>query len=345
MMALSSLAKLCKLSVNQFAYSILKSFSGICLKKSGKQTRQNSSKMVKDRLAELQAKHEQFCKDEDIHEDISVARFSSSEIQLDLCLHKVTEISKEIKVISNDVQQMKTLQKNIISNPLVDKKEVKRLEQTSDKIFDDSAKIQEAITHYRQEVVEMQMHKTHERLITNHLNKLQGDLTMVRNDYKIAQVDYINMTKKLHQREYYIVTGHDDDDPDDPNKIHTPLPAEFLGDYFVEAEKIKMELRHIKARDKEIKKIEEGVIEVYQLFKEINSLLMQQGDKIDTIERSVENAVEYVEKGKIQLKQAQIYKYTVRRRKICCVGFLIVILVIVAVLVAMVIFLKNDDSD
>ncbi|XP_045173690.2 syntaxin-1A-like [Mercenaria mercenaria] len=303
--------------------------------------------MVKDRLAELQAKHAEFCQaDEKTEIDKSVAHFSNLEIQLDLCLHKVTQISKKIRAVNNDVEQMKALQKDILSNPLEDHKEVIRLEKTSDQIFNAASTVQKEITQYRQEVVEMLMHKSHEKLIKNHLNKLEVDLTKARNNFRAAQVEYIEKTQKLHQREYNIMTGHDDhDDPDDPDKIHTPLPAEFLGNYFVEAERIKMELREIKARDTQIKKIEESVTEVNQLFKEVNALLMEQGEKLDTIEKCVENSVNYVQEANIQLKQASKYQDTARRRKICCIGFLVAILATVGIVIAIVIMLQNDESE
>ena len=296
--------------------------------------------MVRDRLKELQDKHDQYCKDEEelTDERHSVACYSNSEIQLDLCLHKVTQISKKIMAITNDVEHLEHLQKDIIANPLLDHKEVVRLERSSDIIFNTSAAIQKEITQYRKEVIEMQMHKSHENVIKNHLNKLESDLTKARNDFRAAQVDYIEKTQQLHQREYEIMTGHEDDHHDDQDKIHTPLPAEFLGDYFVEAEKVKTELREIKARDTQIKNIEESVIQVNKLFKEVNALLVEQGEKIDTIEKCVENSVEYVQEANIELKQAKKYHDIVTKRKICVTGFIVAFLVTAGIIVTIVIF-------
>ncbi|XP_060569858.1 syntaxin-like [Ruditapes philippinarum] len=300
--------------------------------------------MVRDRLKELQEKHEQFCKNDDhqTEEGKIVARYSNSEIQLDLCLHKVTQISKKIIAITNDVEHLEHLQKDIIANPLLDHKEVVQLERSSDLIFNTSAAIQKEISEYRAEVGQMQMQKSHEIVIKNHLNKLESDLTKARNDFRAAQVDYIEKTQQLHQREYDIMTGHDDDHHDDHDKTHSPLPAEFLGDYFAQAEEAKAELREIKARDKQIKKVEESVIQVNQLFKEVNSLLKEQGEKIDTIEKCVENSVDYVQEANVGLKQAKKYQSITRKHKIYCVGVLVAILAVTVLLVVIVITSQTD---
>lgn len=290
--------------------------------------------MVRDRLAEMQAKSAEAAQGKS-KKETNGTPLLNSEQQLEECLARVTQIDNKIKEMKDSVEEMKKLQKNIISNPLIDRKEVHRLDQTSDKVFNTSSKIQKDITEYRSEFAKMQMEITHERMIKNHLDRLGSDVTKTMNDFRAAQLEYIEKTQKLHHRKYEIVTGNEAGGSGavDPSNIQ----AVFAGDYFAEAQKAKMELREIEARDMEIKKIENSVVEVNKLFKEINALVMEQGEKIDRIEDHVEKAVNDVGAGNVQLTEARIQQSKARRKKVCCVGILVAVLIIAAVIITIVI--------
>ncbi|KAL4236195.1 Syntaxin-12 [Mactra antiquata] len=291
--------------------------------------------MVRDRLAEMQAKSAEAGEIKSKKKESNGTPLLSSEQKLEECLKWVTEIDNRIKAVKDDVEEMQRIQKNIVSNPLVDRKVVKSLEQTSDKIFNSSNKIQKDINQYRVEFRDMDLDNSHERMIKTHLDRLSSDVTKTMNNFRAAQVEYIEKTQKLHNRKYEIVTGNEGGASSsvDPSSIQ----AVFAGDYFAEAQKAKMELREIEARDMEIKKIENSVVEVNQLFKEINALVMEQGEKIDTIEQHVERAVNDVESGNVQLSQARTHMEKARRKKICCCGLLVAILLIAGVIITIVI--------
>ncbi|XP_045157990.2 syntaxin-1A-like isoform X2 [Mercenaria mercenaria] len=298
--------------------------------------------MVRDRLAEMQAKSAEVGESKQKKKESNGTPLLNSEEQLEECLKRVTEIDNKIKTMKDEIEQMKKLQKNIISNPLIDKKEVKKLEQTSDKVFNTSSKLQKEITEYRAEFAGMHMDNTHERMIRTHLDRLGSDVTKAMNDFRAAQLEYIEKTQKLHHRKYEIVTGNEAGGSAtvDPSNIQ----AVFAGDYFAEAQKAKMELREIESRDMEIKKIENSVIQVNLLFKEINALVMEQGEKIDNIEKHVEEAVNYVESGNVQLTQARQSQSKARRKKICCIGVLVAILLIAGVIITIVTVSQSDSK-
>lgn len=290
--------------------------------------------MVRDRLAEMQAKSAEAAQSKS-KKETNGTPLLNSEQQLEECLARVTQIDNKIKEMKGSVEEMKKLQKNIISNPLIDRKEVQRLDKTSDKVFNTSSEIQKEITDYRSEFAKMHMEITHERMIKTHLDRLGSDVTKTMNDFRAAQLEYIEKTQKLHHRKYEIVTGNEAGSSGavDPSNIQ----AVFAGDYFAEAQKAKMELREIEARDMEIKKIENSVVEVNKLFKEINALVMEQGEKIDRIEDHVEKAVNDVGAGNVQLTEARINQAKARRKKVCCVGILVAVLIIAAVIITIVI--------
>lgn len=52
-----------------------------------------------------------------------------------------------------------------------------------------------------------------------------------------------------------------------------------------------------------------------QIFKELGSIVHQQGEVIDSIEASVERTEVFVNEGSTQLRQASTYKTKLRKKK------------------------------
>ena len=289
--------------------------------------------MVKDRLAELQARSAEMEAAKDKGKKKNGTPLLSSSEQLEEYLARVTELDNRIKQMKESVEELKKLQKNIISSPIVDKKQVQRLEQISDDVFTKSSQLQKEIATFRSEVHMQTMEQTHEKMIHNHLNRLSADVTGTLDSLRAAQVEYIEKTQKLHNKKVEIVTGKDADEATvDPKNVQ----AVFAADFLMEAQKAREELRELESRDAEIKKIENSVVEVNRLFKEVNQLVMAQGETIDTIELHVEEATVEVSKGNEQLNEAKTKQSAARRKKICIGGICIAAVIIIVIVVVIV---------
>ncbi len=97
----------------------------------------------------------------------------------------------------------------------------------------------------------------------------------------------------------------------------------------------KQQLSQIEARHGELLRLEQSLVEIKELFLELEALVSQQGEVIDSIERSVTGAREWVESGKDCLQEAKVYQKKARRRKVwfsiaCVVVALIVIIIILS---------------
>ncbi|KAH3747284.1 syntaxin-1A homolog [Dreissena polymorpha] len=298
--------------------------------------------MVRDRLAELQSRSTEDGESRTSKKEKNGTPLLSSEQQLTECLDRVTLIDNKIRKMRDDVEEMSKLQRNIVSNPLIDKSEVKRLDQTSDRVFNTSTQIQKEINSYRQEVKDLYLDPNHERVVKTHLDRLNKDVTRTMNDFRGAQVDYIEKSQKIHHKKVEIVGGEaSTSEAVDPSQVQTSV---FGADFLMEAQKAKMELREIEQRDAEIKKIENSVIMVNALFKEINALIMEQGETLDTIEKHVLETNVAVESAGVQLHEARTYQEKARRKKICCIGILVAVLVIAGIIIAIVIVTNKKDE-
>lgn len=285
--------------------------------------------MAKDRLAELQAKSS-----EEEEKKGKYSKVSTMGDPLSHLLSKVSDLDQKISKLRQDVAEMNKLQKNLTTRPHFDdefKKEVREMEKLSDQIFSTSTKLQKEVNDFRKEVSESDLSGTQAKMMNMHATRLSSDITKLLNDFRAAQVDYINNTKKLHHKAT-IATGNDDDTSVSDNNVQLDFGAGFLK----EAQQARLELNEIQARDDEIKKLESSVIEVNTLFKEINHLIMEQGETIDTIEKQVTDAEVIVESGKKQLEQAHKSKKKWYKRRCCLIVVVVVVLLVVGGIVAIV---------
>eukprot|EP00301_Raphidiophrys_heterophryoidea_P019987 c478_g1_i1.p1 GENE.c478_g1_i1~~c478_g1_i1.p1 ORF type:complete len:295 (-),score=54.33 c478_g1_i1:65-895(-) len=92
--------------------------------------------------------------------------------------------------------------------------------------------------------------------------------------------------------------------------------------------------REIEEEVKEIFAIEQSVMELAQMFQELNAIIVSQGALIDSIEGNLGNALDHVEKGTKQLGEANQSQQTSRKLQ-CC---LIILLLIVALLILGIFF-------
>ena len=82
--------------------------------------------------------------------------------------------------------------------------------------------------------------------------------------------------------------------------------------------------------------MEKSIREVYDLFKELSTLVKQQGETINNIAHLVEDAGIKVEGATEDLKTALVYQKDTRKMKLKCYGsILLVVIAIIAIIVVL----------
>lgn len=71
-----------------------------------------------------------------------------------------------------------------------------------------------------------------------------------------------------------------------------------------------------KYKDKEIRELAESVRDLAVLFKELSTLVIEQGTIIDRIDYNVEDALDKSKKGKVHLQKARKAQKSNRSRKV-----------------------------
>ena len=83
-----------------------------------------------------------------------------------------------------------------------------------------------------------------------------------------------------------------------------------------------------------MKKVEQSLIELHQLFLDLSVLVSSQGDKLSRIDANVDGAVDYTTKGVENMAAALKQQKKNRKRMFygaMCVGFVLIILVVALV--------------
>eukprot|EP01104_Vermistella_antarctica_P001622 TRINITY_DN116_c0_g1_i1.p2 TRINITY_DN116_c0_g1~~TRINITY_DN116_c0_g1_i1.p2 ORF type:complete len:170 (+),score=43.28 TRINITY_DN116_c0_g1_i1:490-999(+) len=94
----------------------------------------------------------------------------------------------------------------------------------------------------------------------------------------------------------------------------------------------------IQEREDGIREIEAAMNEVNEIFRDLGTLVLDQGQMIDNIESHIDTAVEKTGAGVAELRQAEKTQRSART-KMCCIALIVIIVGVVAI-VALVVGVK-----
>lgn len=93
-----------------------------------------------------------------------------------------------------------------------------------------------------------------------------------------------------------------------------------------ETNRAQNELREVIQRHNLLTNLERSLQEVYEMFVQISTLVMEQGSLVQVIEYETENALQNVDKGTDQLEKARELQIKSLKKKTCILIWLAVIL-------------------
>lgn len=99
------------------------------------------------------------------------------------------------------------------------------------------------------------------------------------------------------------------------------------------------EMQALQERESQIRQLESDIMDVNQIFKDLATMVHEQGEVVDSIEANVESAQVHVSQASTQLTQARQYQNKARRKKLCLIG--IGLLVLTVIIIIIVVSSKN----
>ncbi|XP_064605674.1 syntaxin-like [Liolophura sinensis] len=296
--------------------------------------------MVKDRLADLKARRPSVFRS--IKESIRRKSFRRKNTMGNF-LEDVNDIDGALVSLKDSIQETKRLQASVLSTPASNKKLHTELAKSNAQNRELSANVRKLIQDLRQNYDDpagknsTDKSKASEQVVRNQLERLTSDLKETVNDWHTAQASYGDRVKERLKREYSIV-GESKSDKELNDLLNSDEPhSVFTQDVIKEIQDAQNVLDQVKEREKEIRNLEKSVVEVHELFTDIQILVGEQGEVIDRVETNVENAHENVAAGAAKLKQARVYKKKARRKKFIIAGIVIVAVLLVGGIIAIAI--------
>lgn len=93
-------------------------------------------------------------------------------------------------------------------------------------------------------------------------------------------------------------------------------------------------LKALQDRERGMQQLESDIMDVNTIFKDLATMVHEQGDIVDSIESNIESTAVQVETGTEQLRQAQTYQNKARKKKIILAIIGVVILAILIAIIA-----------
>lgn len=96
---------------------------------------------------------------------------------------------------------------------------------------------------------------------------------------------------------------------------------------------VKDQLISVQERNEALRELEQNIVDVHGIFKDLAVIVHEQGEMIDSIEGNVTSAQMQVEDANTQLRAAVTYQSSARRKKIYIVLILLVVLLIIGLVI------------
>ncbi|KAL7311022.1 hypothetical protein PS15m_008843 [Mucor circinelloides] len=103
-------------------------------------------------------------------------------------------------------------------------------------------------------------------------------------------------------------------------------------------------LDEVQTRHRDIKKIEKTILELHQLFLDMQTMVEMQQETVNNIEKTTEHAVYDLEQGNKHVSVAVKTAKMTRKRKWCCFVIFIILLAVAGILIWWFVFPKSHSS-
>lgn len=98
-------------------------------------------------------------------------------------------------------------------------------------------------------------------------------------------------------------------------------------------QKPNLNVEELRERDESVRKLEHDIVEVNQIFKELATMIHNQGETVDSIESSIFRATEEVSRGAQEIARARNYQDRSRRKKFYLAMIFVIILIVLLAIV------------
>jgi len=241
-------------------------------------------------------------------------------------------VKESLQVIKTNVAKIEKLREK--DRKTANEKERKDIMSTLDKTMDETnshgGRIKKQLEFiktendkYAKEHKDSAKHQMRTNLYQTHVRRFH----QIMNDYNLVSNDFRQALQDRTRRQLKIVDKDITDD--EVEKIVESGKAQEVIKQALISDDLEDVVRDIEERHQDILKLERQVLEVYELFRDLASLVDLQQDSLDVIDARIQSAKNYTERAEVELTEAEDYQKKARKRQCMILGIVIIILVVI----------------
>ncbi|XP_070573110.1 syntaxin-1A-like isoform X1 [Ptychodera flava] len=297
---------------------------------------------MRDRLAALQSAQSNDDEEGELEDSGVVINFGddSSANFMQEFFQEVEETRGSIDSIRECLDKLKKTYSALLAAPQPKKEDKAEVDRLVKEVKKHASKVRSKLKDIQKSIEEDKMQQNLKspadfRIRKNQYGSLHHDFLQAMTEYSNAQLEYREKCKDRIQRQLQI-TGQSTTEEEIENMLESGSSAVFTSSIITETQQAKQALGDIEARYDELIKLEQSIKELHDMFVDLATLVEEQGEMVNNVERNVSEAADYVAQAQESTKKAVAYQSKARRKKIIII---IIITVAIAVLVTLLVIL------
>ncbi|KAI1463226.1 t-SNARE [Daldinia caldariorum] len=253
-------------------------------------------------------------------------------------LNEVSEINRGIDTIDRNLDQLKVLQQRAL-----DDADTSASSNTNRQLDALSSQTMAEYRSLTERVRQLKSNPESQQKFAQQVRRVDGRLKDAIRAYQGVESAFRKKTQEQMARQYRIVR------PDaDEAEVQAAVEDQTGGQVFQQAlmqsnrrGQAQAVLSAVQDRHAQLKKIEQQMIELAQLFQDMDTLIIQQEVAIVNIEQKAEEVVENLDKGNQEVGVAINTARATRKKKWICLGIVVAIIAVIVIIVAVYVSVTN----
>ncbi|KAI1334064.1 t-SNARE [Xylariaceae sp. FL0016] len=271
----------------------------------------------------------------------SLTQNAGSMANADNTLNEVSDINRGIDVIDQNLEQLKMLQQRALadSDSSASSNTNRQLEALSS----------ETMAHYRtlvERVRHLKSNPQSQQRFGQQVRRVDTRLKGAIQAYQQVESSFRKRTQDQMARQFRIVR------PDaDESEVRAAVEDTSGGQVFQQAlmqsnrrGQAQAVLNEVQDRHAQLQKIEQQMMELAQLFQDMDTLVIQQEVAVANIEQKGEEVVENLDKGNTEIGTAVNTARATRKKKWICLGIVVAIIIVVVIIVVVYVVVNQQAN-
>ncbi|KAI1762322.1 t-SNARE [Hypoxylon sp. FL1150] len=256
-------------------------------------------------------------------------------------LNEVTEINRGIDMIDRNLDQLKMLQQRAL-----DDADASASSNTNRQLDGLSSETMAQYRSLTERVRQLKSNPESQQKFSQQVRRVDGRLKDAIRAYQGVESAFRKKTQDQMARQYRIVRPEADE-----AEVRAAVEDQTGGQVFQQAlmqsnrrGQAQQVLSAVQDRHEQLKKIEQQMLELAQLFQDMDTLVIQQEVAVEAIQQKAEEVVVNIDKGNEHVGVAINTARSTRRKKWICLGICVAIIAIIVIIVAVYVTIQNQGK-